>query len=162
MQLVLICKGLITGIRGAGAASLLRTRRGKSACWDHYRLHEEIRTQCKRKLFFFLGGGDGVWQAAQVCIQFCEHIWFIYISKFGPQGSTENCGKGKIKRCINSLPLTHQRSPVHLLAIMKLNQNPETNRTVYFVKDHHSPYPLCRRQPSIDGMVCTAWSSAKV
>lgn len=32
------------------------------------------------------------------------------------------CGKRKIKRFFNSLPLTHQRNAAHLLTIMKLKQ----------------------------------------
>lgn len=77
------------------------------------------------------------------------------------------CGKRKIKQSFNSLPLTYQRSPAHLLTIMKLKQNLRTNKTIYFVRKPpvqktflcwwHGPHcmVLSKRLKKIWGAACS-------
>lgn len=66
------------------------------------------------------------------------------------------CGKRKVKCSLNNLPLSHQKCLAHLRTIMKLKQNAETNKTIYFVKK-----PLCKKHSFVDGVVPNAWFSAK-
>lgn len=94
MRLQFICSGLITNIFKAGAASRLGRWQQTLPAGTIIGSRRKLRALCFGKsffiyFFFFF------WQAAQVCIQFNEHIWCVYISKFGPSGSAANLWQKK-------------------------------------------------------------------